>query len=147
MNGYERARPWGIGDEFRIWRYGRPEPIWVVYNDIVENAISELKLSPLDKEHYPIMGLGREPFVPGAQYAQAAQTGQQQVEKIKIPDFPGGLKCPHLHHKRDIYLLNDEQWKAFSNNIIKGFSAKLSQIGTVSFEQLLQTSEAISALT
>jgi hypothetical protein len=83
----------------------------------------------------------------GYQAARVTQVEPTQAEKIIPPDFPGGLKCPHLHFKRDIYLLNDEQWKTFSSSIIGGFKEKLSKVGTVSFEQLVKTSEVIDSLT
>mgnify|MGYP003573502761 CR=1 FL=1 len=132
--------------DLRIWDRGKPSPIWITHLEAVENTIHELKLKPLAREHYPNAGLERQPIGSGPHVTRVARTGYEQPEEINIPDFPGGLKCPHLHFKRDIYLLDDRQWKTFSNEIVKGFSDKLASIGTVNFGQLLQTSEAIDSL-
>lgn len=146
MNGYERARPWDIREEFWIWRHGIPEPIWVTHLDIIESTISELDLTPLDIEDYPGTVLGQQVVMTGAQFAQVAAQTEDLKGKKKRPIFPGGLRCPHLHFKKDIYILNDDQWKTFSKKVIDGFKNKLSKVGTVSFEQLLETSDAITTL-
>jgi len=149
MNGYnliETTKLWDWRENLRIWDRGKPNPIWVTQLDIVANAIKEMNLAPLPSEHYPTAGAGQQAVMTGAQLAQVDQTEDCKGEKKIGPIFPGGLRCPHLHFKRDIYILNDDQWKTFSNKVIGGFKKKLSQVGTVGFEQLLETSDAISNL-
>ena len=51
-----------------------------------------------------------------------------------------------MHFRRDIYLLNERQWKDFSVKVIKDFQAKLSRVNTVSFEQEMEISEAVDSL-
>jgi hypothetical protein len=148
MNGYNYLGPSTLTPQWIIdlrWIFGGPFGIWVTHLDIVENTINKLKLAPLPREHYPRTEFSQPATMVGNQVARVTQAEQAQVQEI-IPDFPGGLKCPHLHYKRDIYLLNDQQWKTFSNSIIGGFKDKLSKIGTVGFEQLVKTSEVIDSL-
>jgi len=148
MNGYNNLWPstdilqWILDLK---WRWGKPAEIWVTHLDAVENTINKQKLIPLPREHYPGTGFYQQAPMAGYQVAQVTQAEQKQIPDI-IPDFPGGLKCPHLHYKRDIYLLNNHQWRTFTSSIIEGFKEKISKIGTVSFEQFVKTSEALDSL-
>jgi hypothetical protein len=148
MNGYnlvdqntlhtQQYYPWW-------WKYGGPVGPWIDNLVIVENTIRTLNLTPLNSAYLPNIGFGQQPFAAGAQLAQGVQT---QAGKIipEVPHFPGGLKCPHLHYKREIYLLTNDQWKIFSKSIIDNFKDKLSSIQSISFENLLQLSESLSGL-
>jgi hypothetical protein len=127
------------------WNYGKPAPLWITQLRVIEDTIHEMHLKPLPRESYPNAGLDQGVLLQELQIARLAESSRDK-EKIIAPDFPGGLKSPHLHFKRDLYLLDDEQWNIFSNNIVRGFKEKLSKIGTVGFEQLLDTSEAIDSL-
>lgn len=151
MNGYhviEATKLWDWREKLLLWTGGIPADIWVSHTDVIESTIDKLQLSPLDVLHYPPTGLGQQAGMTGAQFDQADQGEDciEEKEKMMYPIFPGGLKCPHLHFKRRIYILNDEQWGIFSQNIIDGFKDKLSRVGTVGFKQLIETSDAIDAL-
>lgn len=128
-----------------IWTGGIPFAIWITQLDIIEKTISKQKLTPLAQEHYHTFDFGQQTPIIGRQFARGTQKEKIRIDEI-IPIFPGGLNCPHLHYKGDIYLLNDQQWKTFSNNIIEGFKDKLSRIGTVSFDQLVKASEVFDSL-
>ncbi|MCX6249865.1 MAG: hypothetical protein NTX61_03840 [Bacteroidetes bacterium] len=56
----------------------------------------------------------------------------------------GGNKFAHLHYKDDVYLLNDEQWKTFSQQIMTTFNTIMTKAGTINFQQALKISEVIS---
>jgi hypothetical protein len=149
MNGYNNLWASTVIPQWLLdlkWIYGRPAEVWLTHLDAVEHTINKLKLTPLPREHYPTSVFSQQVPMVGYQAARVTQAEPTQVPDL-IPDFPGGLKCPHLHYKRDIYLLNNQQWKTFSNSIIEGFKKKLSEMGTISFEQLVKTSEVINSLT
>ena len=72
-----------------------------------------------------------------------------KLEDIDItidPDQWGGMRCPHLHLGKDIYLLTDEQWQAFSRDVIKRFGDRLSRVKAVNFQQLMELSEGVGSL-
>jgi hypothetical protein len=66
-----------------------------------------------------------------------------ELKYLKPKPFPGGMRVPHLHFKDDIYLLNHEQWKDFSAMAVKNFQEKLAKVETVSFDKLMELSDAI----
>lgn len=151
MNGYysfEYEISLDMLEEYWRWRVGLPEPIWITQLGIVEETIRKQRLTPLAREHYPSIGFSQPAPMAGKRIARMSQSEQKRGEELILKkDFPGGLRCPHLHHKRDIYLLNDEQWKNFSDRIIAGFKDKLSKIGTINFEQIIRTSQVMDTMT
>jgi hypothetical protein len=62
------------------------------------------------------------------------------------PPIPGGIKAPHVHYNGETYMLNDEQWIAFSQKIIKGFQEKLAHAKGINFDQLMQLSDVMSEI-
>lgn len=118
------------------WIYGIPAPFWLKNLKIIEDTIRVQKLKALPSESLMTESL----FAP--------MVGEQEkaVSKINLHPFPGGIRLPHLHFKRDVYLLNEEQWTAFSGKIIKDFQTKLAKVNTVNFEQAMEISEAIDSL-
>lgn len=77
---------------------------------------------------------------------QPSYMAEAKTAKMNILNIRGGLKIPHLHFEDKIYLLNDQQWKEFSGKVIQQVQDKLSKAQTVSFEQLMEVSEAVSVL-
>ena len=49
---------------------------------------------------------------------------------------------PHLHYAGEIYLLNEAQWASFSKSAMKSLTEKLGKAQKVSFEDVMQVSEA-----
>jgi hypothetical protein len=45
----------------------------------------------------------------------------------------GGMLAAHLHFDNQIYILNADEWKAFSKSLIEAFRENLSKASTVSF--------------
>ena len=58
----------------------------------------------------------------------------------------GGNRGPHLHYRGNVYLLNSNQWKRFSEPILKDFSKKLSEAATVNFEHLMELADTMNAM-
>jgi hypothetical protein len=58
----------------------------------------------------------------------------------------GGMRMPHLHYAGEIYLLNEVQWANFSKSAMKALSEKLGKAQKVTFEDVMQVSEALSQI-
>jgi hypothetical protein len=80
--------------------------------------------------------------------AAAKESGEPKaMATIQLPEWvDGGMRVPHLHYNGDIYVLTKEQWKQFSGQILKGFSKKLADTSTVSFEQLMELSDTMGSI-
>lgn len=120
----------------RWWRFGIPADFWLKNIKMIEQVIREQKLAPVSAESLPEMPLSPTSGVAMEEKGKAAL-------RIKPRPFPGGIRIPHLHFKGDIYLLNEKQWAEFSGKVVKDFQAKLSKANTVSFEQVIEISEAM----
>lgn len=122
-----------------VWKWGIPAPIWLKNLKLIEEKINKFNLHPVNSELLPA-----EP--------QAVTMGVRDKEEarlmIKRPPIPGGIKIPHLHFKGDIYLLDEKQWKEFSSQVVTDFQAKLNRVNVnaVSFEQVMEISEAVDGL-
>jgi hypothetical protein len=117
----------------KVFPWGRPADIWFRYADVVRGLIDRYKLKPFQGAQMP-RALGA-----------AAATKAQLAIPHRIP-FPGGLRVAHLHFKDDIYLLNDEHWKAFSGQVMKEFKSRLAKVNAVSFDEVLAISHAVDPL-
>ena len=51
--------------------------------------------------------------------------------------FPGGIRGPHIHFEKNIYLLDEKQWRDFSGRIMKDIQSRIANANSVSFDQLL----------
>lgn len=117
--------------------YGIPAPIWLTHAQVIEDYINSQRLKPVAPELYE--GL----LVSGA---LSAATSREAVALFpKIP-FPGGIRIPHLHFRGQLYTLNSDQWKGFSEKVVKEFQAKLADAHKLTFEQVLDVSEAVSGI-
>ena len=56
----------------------------------------------------------------------------------------GMVKFAHIHYKDEVYSLNDDQWKQFSQKVLTNFNEILAKAGTVNFQQVLKISEVVS---
>jgi hypothetical protein len=69
---------------------------------------------------------------------------------IKVEMIPqwwkyGGMKIAHLHYQDQVYMLNNEQWRSFSKNLLESFSKNLEQANAVSFENALGICDALES--
>lgn len=117
------------------WKYGRPADFWIKNIEPVKVAINKYKLTPVPTESL----MSEDIFT-------TFEGTSKQPPWIVRKTFPGGLRIPHFHFEKDVYLLNEEQWKDFSGNIIREFQNKLAKVNNVSFDQFLEISEAIESL-
>lgn len=116
----------------RKWIYGGPRDIWVTRIDAIGEFIAAQKLKPVPMENLP---------------AHPMNFTQEDAARVVRPrPFPGGLLSPHLHFKGDIFLMNPDQWKAFSGTMIRQYQEKLGRAGTVSFTQLMDVAAEIDSL-
>jgi hypothetical protein len=65
------------------------------------------------------------------------------IDEMKVTQIPtwwkiGGPWGPHLHLGDDIYLLNNAQWKDFSQGLIQEMNLKIKGAGVVKFETVMQ---------
>ena len=68
------------------------------------------------------------------------------LDQTRYHNIRGGLRVPHIHYKNEIYLLDKKQWQEFCKPLLKEFQEKLSKASSVSFQQLLEISEALEGL-
>jgi len=111
---------------------------WVINLDLVKEIISEQKLTPVAPG---TLSTPMDLYSMGPMNMEEGETGN-----LSRPIIRGGIRIPHLHYEGEIYLLSDSQWNTFSKRLINTFKEKLSKAKTVSFEQLMEISEAVSAI-
>jgi len=120
----------------RRWIYGIPAPIWLKNIDMISAFISQNKLKPVPPES-----------LPNIQTVQAETAGQAKAALvIDRRPYPGGIRIAHLHFRGELYLVKEELWRDFSGRIIKDFQAKLSNVKSVGFEDVMELSESVDKL-
>ena len=124
------------------WRFevGIPRDFWITHAVDVERFIKANKLKPIAQQAVQVRSIS------------PAATTRIQETPTEVAIEPwwwkyGGMRVPHLHYEGNTFLLNTEQWKAFSGNIIKEFSKKLAEANGVNFGQMMELAEAVNELT
>lgn len=115
--------------ESYLWRRGGRADLFIKHTKLIGATIKEFKLEALDEQHLGIM---------------KAETKAPEILDRRW--WRGGIRVPHLHWKGDIYVLDEKQWSAFSGKLVKEYQEKLAKVSTVSFDQLIELSEAIDTL-
>ena len=118
----------------RWWIYGGPRDFWVRNAAVIREFIAANKLPVITGQ------VGGGVAVAGAEAA-----GEQELVVRRIP-FPGGIRIPHLHFNDQVHALTEEQWKAFSAQVMKDYQAKLARVKAVTFGQLMEISHAVDHL-
>lgn len=113
---------------------------WAANSEIVGKFVSKYKPAAISPEAVVT------PMDVASMKIMAGEKGEKTAMQFRIPNIRGGMKIPHLHFKGDIYLLNEDQWKTFTSQVIEKFQTKLGKVGTVSFEKLMHLSEAVDSL-
>jgi hypothetical protein len=122
------------------WKWGRPADIWVMQRDLVRQFVERHDLQAIPAEQ---LGMTR----PMAARSGAPAGQETLAARALWPyPFPGGLRIPHLHLDAEIYPLNREQWHAFSRQVMDDFRERLADVGSVSFDQVLEVSNALSGV-
>lgn len=118
------------------WRfiYGRPANFWTIQANAVERFIKANKIQPVTQEALQMRSIAE---VPGT-----------ATEMTAVPWWwrYGGMRVSHLHYAGELYLLNQEQWKAFSGEIVKDFSVKLAEANSINFGQMMEISDVMSEI-
>ena len=74
-------------------------------------------------------------------------SGSKAKLAIRWPfPFPGGIRGPHFHYGRDVYLVNQKQWNSFTAQVMKDVMTRLGNAEHVSFDEALQITEAAVSL-
>jgi hypothetical protein len=131
-----------------IWRLGRPADIWLSHSVLVNKLIKQFKLKPLAVESYPSMpAMDASMIEETAMMSTRTKAATIMPPKLRWPrPFPGGLRIPHVHYGADVYLLNQTQWKDFSTSVLRDVSKRISSAKEISFEQVVELSEAVNTL-
>ena len=120
-------------NRYTDWRFnhGKPADFWMVQAQVVGQFIKANKIKPVTQEALQVRSIAEAP--------------EKATEISSVPWWwkYGGMRVSHLHYGGELYLLNQEQWKAFSGGIIKEFSRKLAAANSVNFGQLMEISEAV----
>lgn len=117
-----------------IWIRGIPPvDFWIRREGMISEFVQKNKLKPIDTLPYEIEGLT------GAVEARE----EKAALAVRRPAFPGGMRVPHLHFKGSVYVLNEQQWQAFSGNVIKDLNEKLAKASVLSFDQVRDIAEGI----
>jgi len=111
----------------RRWWYGGPWDIWINNVKTIGEFVQKQNLKPVNVQFGPV-------------------TAGETKAAIRPTPFPGGIRVAHLHWNDGLYLLNDQQWKAFSTGILTQYQAKLAKVGSVGFDQFMDVAAGVEAL-
>jgi hypothetical protein len=109
----------------RRWWYGGPRDFWIKNGGLIKDMVGRMKLAPVPPDQLGI------------------EVQMEKSLRIPIPPFPGGLKTPHLHLGRDVYVLSQDQWKDFSTRVVKDFQVKLEKAQSLNFQQLMNVADVM----
>ena len=118
-----------------IWIRGIPPvDFWIRREGMIGEFVQKNRLKPIDTSPYEIEAL-----------AGAAVEAREEKAALPVrrPPFPGGMRVPHLHFKGGVYVLNEQQWHAFSGGVVKDLNEKLAKAAVLSFDQVRDIAEGI----
>jgi hypothetical protein len=117
-----------------IWIRGIPPvDFWIRREGMVGEFVQKNRLKPIDTSPYEIEAL-----------AGAVEAREEKAAlPVRRPPFPGGMRVPHLHFKGGVYVLNEQQWHAFSGGVVKDLNEKLAKAAALSFDQVRDIAEGI----
>jgi len=127
-----------------IWEFGRPAELWLSYRAVISKLITQFKLKPLPAEAYPYLPMAGEAGM--AASAQMLESGRRAARFHWPIPFPGGMRIPHLHFDRDVYLVDQKQWNEFSQAVVQDIQKRLAAAKEVGFDQVVQLGESAASL-
>ena len=112
--------------------FGMWDPVWIRDARFVKEFIEKNRIEKIT----------------GAATTPRGAAAEQRREILALLDrpFPGGIRVAHLHLGDDIFLPTESQWKDFAGQVMEGFKTKLAHAQSVSFEQVMELSNAIETL-
>jgi hypothetical protein len=120
------------------WRNGGRGDLWLKNIERIGRLIKEWKLEPVAAEHFI-----------AEKYSAPLSSVKEEKERLPFRwprSFWGGIRIPHLHFKGDLFLPNEKQWREFTAEVMKDFQAKLAKASAISFDQMMEISEAVDSL-
>jgi hypothetical protein len=118
------------------WRNGGRRDFWIVNAVNVGKFISANKIKPISQEALHMRAASPE------------ASEKMMGEELRVLWWwkNGGIRAPHLHFNGDIYLLNKNQWKTFSKDIIENFSNRLAEANSINFGQLMDLADTMDEI-
>jgi hypothetical protein len=132
------ANPLLVDYPFRPWEiYGGKRALFVRYAHIVADLIKDFKLQPIKEELLTptIRMAGEAKAVPSAEVLQHID-----------PGIYGGKRFAHLHFRGEVFMLNREQWQAFTGRVKNDLIERLHAADAISVEQFQDLSDAVDAI-
>jgi hypothetical protein len=130
------------------WRIrGIPSDVWQRFSDSIGQLINKEKLTAVDVRY--LMTPNQVNFALAAQMPVAgavAEGARSKAAVTEIFDIRGGMKALHVHYKGGIYMLNDAQWKRFTNLVVSDFKTRLESAGSISFDQALDIADTAAGM-
>ena len=120
------------------WKYGVPADFFAVQEKFIGKFIDAHKIAPLDQGFLRVKSKSSK--------AAIDSEAKAMIDIDYLIDPRGGKRTPHLHYKGEIYLLNSNQWKKFSGEVLQNFSEQLAKANSISFENFLELSETMGTL-
>ncbi len=124
------------------WIHGGPWEIWVKELDFIENFIKEHDLKRLNR------GAVYDDPVPVVEMfdQQVSAAARKTKVRWKYPPIPGGIRIPHLHFRKDVFLVEPEQWRVFSRQVVSNIAEQIMKAENVEFQQLKELSSVANRI-
>ena len=120
------------------WWAGEWDPFWITQHAQIGAFIRENGIRAVDKS--VVMSGDQLPV------SSRATSARAKAKFVDPRPFPGGLLCPHLHHRQDLFLLTDKQWKDFAGAVLDMVADRLKRAETIGFEQTLALAGAAASI-
>jgi len=133
---------------------GRME-LWLSLRDIARRIIEAHGLHPLSTDAIatftrPMTQEAVEMPTAEALTPAAAPTmkvmSRELLTQVIDPDTRGGMKIAHIHLDGKIFVLDGKTYRDFSQQIINNVQERISAAGSISFNQMLDVTEAAIGL-
>jgi len=116
------TKRWG-GEEGGDWVF------WYEFRTTIRNLIDEYNIEPVAGQNLP-------------------QRGYPVTGSLARPWPCGGIKGPHLHYGGEVFDLNMQQWKVFTDSVIKECQDRLEAAQTLPLmvDSVAMIGEVVAAL-
>jgi hypothetical protein len=121
-----------------ILKNGGRWDFWTSHVDVVRQFV--------DKRGQELMKVQLVGQPPAARATEPMERGAKAAHVLMWDPTRGGMRMPHLHYAGEILLLNQSQWAEFSAGAVAAVTARMTQAKQVTFESLMQLSEATVGL-
>lgn len=131
----------GSIEHLKYWKEGGRWDLWLNDVVLVRKFIKQYKLKPIARERV----LERTRMMP----TMAVETPVAMATRGIIPriGYAGGMRAPHLHLDGDIFKLSQKQWNKFTRKALATMRERLAKVETIGFEQMMELSDSIGAVT